>query len=111
MGNSAVDGFEKRFLLKLTLCTVTMVYSHWPWIYLFYYAMYKTKRHFYRPQRSCGKVMFLHLSVILFTGGHVCRGACMAGGHVWQGEHVWWGACMVGGVHGRGGMHGGGGHV
>ena len=25
--------------------------------------------YFYRPQRSCGKVMFLHLSVILFTGG------------------------------------------
>ena len=25
---------------------------------------------FYRPQHSCGKVMFLHLSVILFTGGH-----------------------------------------
>ena len=24
---------------------------------------------YYRPQRSCGKVMFLHLSVILFTGG------------------------------------------
>ena len=23
---------------------------------------------FYRPQRSCGKVIFLHLSVILFTG-------------------------------------------
>ena len=23
----------------------------------------------YRPQQSCGKVMFLHLSVILFTGG------------------------------------------
>ena len=23
---------------------------------------------FYRPQRSCGKVMFLHLSMILFTG-------------------------------------------
>ena len=23
----------------------------------------------YRPQCSCGKVMFLHLSVILFTGG------------------------------------------
>ena len=26
----------------------------------------------YRPQRSCSKVMFLHLSVILFTGG-VCH--------------------------------------
>ena len=24
---------------------------------------------FYRPQRSCGKVMFLHLSVILFPSG------------------------------------------
>ena len=23
----------------------------------------------YRPQRSCGKVMFLHLCAILFTGG------------------------------------------
>ena len=35
---------------------------------------------FYRPQRSCGKVMFLHLSVILFTGagvsvqGGLCQG-------------------------------------
>ena len=29
----------------------------------------------YRPQRSCGKVMFLHLSVILFTGG--CLPQCM----------------------------------
>ena len=28
--------------------------------------------HYYRPQQSCGKVMFLHLSVILSTGG-----ACM----------------------------------
>ena len=27
--------------------------------------------YFYCPQRSCGKVMFLHLSVILFTGGWV----------------------------------------
>ena len=41
--------------------------------------------------------MFLHLSVILFTGG----------GHAWQG------ACMAGGMHGREhawqwGMHGGG---
>ena len=27
------------------------------------------KRYFYRPQRSWGKVMFFHVSVILFTGG------------------------------------------
>ena len=34
---------------------------------------------FYRPQRSCSKVIFLHLSVILFTGGvHGQEGACMA---------------------------------
>ena len=46
-----------------------------------------------------GKVIFLHLFVILFTGGHVwllggmcgCWGACMvAGGHAWL-----QGACMV----------------
>ena len=33
--------------------------------------------HFYHPQRSCGKVKFLHLSVILFTGG--CLPQCMLG--------------------------------
>ena len=37
--------------------------------------------YFYRPQRSWGKVMFLHVSVILFTGGGggggtVCPTAC-----------------------------------
>ena len=31
--------------------------------------------HIYRPQRSWGKVIFLYLSVILFTGG-VCLSAC-----------------------------------
>ena len=31
--------------------------------------------HCYHPQRSWGKVMFLHVSVILFTGG-VCLSAC-----------------------------------
>ena len=31
----------------------------------------------YRPQRSCRKVMFLYLSVILFTGGGVCPSACL----------------------------------
>ena len=30
------------------------------------------------------------------------RGACMAGGHVWQGGVHGRGACMVGGMHGRG---------
>ena len=33
---------------------------------------------FYRPQRSCGKVMFSQASVILFTGG------CVAEGRAWQ---------------------------
>ena len=32
--------------------------------------------HFYRPQRSWGKVMFLQASVILSTGGGVCLSAC-----------------------------------
>ena len=38
-------------------------------------------------EQSCGKVMFLHLSVILF------RGMYMAG------------TCVAGGMHGRGGLH------
>ena len=55
-----------------------------------------------------GKVIFLHLFVILFTGGHAwlqggmrgCRrGACVvAGGHAWlYGGHAWLlgGACVV----------------
>ena len=43
---------------KLDNCTFTEVWWHENW-------------HHYRPQRSCGKVMFLHLSVILSTGGCV----------------------------------------
>ena len=46
--------------------------------------------HFYRPQRSCAKVIFLHVCVILSTGGGgrgwgacVVMGACVAGGRVW----------------------------
>ena len=81
----------------------------------------------YRPQRSWGKVLFSHTSVILtwqggawpggHAGGHAWQGcvhgggACMAGrGHAWAGAacvaggHAW-GVCMAGGVHGRGGMH------
>ena len=33
-------------------------------------------RFYYRPQRSCGKVMILHLSVILYTVGGGCIPAC-----------------------------------
>ena len=39
----------------------------------------------YRPQRSCGKVMFLHLSVILFTGG--VSAPVHAGIHIPLGRH------------------------
>ena len=37
--------------------------------------MHQNNSYIYRPQRSWGKVMFLHMSVILFTGG-VCPIAC-----------------------------------
>ena len=51
----------------------------------------------YRPQTKFAKVMFLHLSVILF------KGECVVEGRAWQGGHVWQGACMAaGGMHGRG---------
>ena len=90
-------------------------------------------KHFYRPHRSWGKVIFSQACVILFTGGTcvaggvrgrgcVARGpawpgACMAGGWCMAGRRVWlagggvwlggcaWprGACMA---SGKGGMHG-----
>ena len=37
----------------------------------------KTEVLYYRPQRSCGKLMFLHLSIILSGGG--CLPPCMLG--------------------------------
>ena len=63
---------------------------------------------YYRPQRSWGKVIFLHLFVILFTGGHawLLRRGCWRGMHgcSWEG-HVW---LFLGGMHGcsQGGMCG-----
>ena len=53
----------------------------------------------YRPQTYFAKVMFLHLSVILLTGG-----ACVAWGVHGRGGHVW-----PGGMHGRGACMAGGG--
>ena len=63
-----------------------------------------TKSTFLPPANEVwGKVIFLHLSVILFTGGHVWwwlggvvgghawQGGMHGGGHVWQGGHAWWG--------------------
>ena len=51
----------------------------------------------YRPQTYFAKVMFLHLSVILSTGGggmHGCSGGAwlLPGGHVWL---LLGGACVV----------------
>ena len=61
--------------------------------------------------------MFLHLSVILFTGGGVGmhgRGTCVAGCVCIGGGHAWQGTCG-GGMHGRGacvaGCVCGGGHA
>ena len=76
---------------------------------------------YYRPQTKFAKVMFLHLSVILFTRGCTWQGACVAGRGVRGGGRAWWegfawqGACMARGhawqgayMAGEGGMHGGG---
>ena len=75
----------------------------------------------YRPQRSCGKVMFSQMCV----KNYVHRGVCAWGGGVHGGEGgcVWQGGMhgRRGGVHGRrgmcgrrvcvtGGVHGGGVH-
>ena len=56
------------------------------------------------------KVMFLHLSVILFTGGRGWQGVCVAGGVHGRGWRAWQGGMHGGGIHGggecmAGGMH------
>ena len=43
-----------------------------PYLYKEAIEKYNFLWYFYRPQRSCGMVMFLHLSVILSTGGGLC---------------------------------------
>ena len=65
--------------------------------------------HFYRPQRSWGKVIFseacvknsVHGGGYAWQGGMHVQGACMARGACVAGKHAW-GACMAGGMHGRG---------
>ena len=48
---------------------------------------------YYYLQTKFAKVMFLHVSVFLPTGGDVHGGE---GGYAWH-----WGSCVVGGMHGR----------
>ena len=70
-----------------------------------YYESYHFSYH-YRPQRSCGKVMFYTcLSAILFTGGRHAWGAVRGWGHARQrGVHDRGQAC---GERGEGvGLHG-----
>ena len=69
-------------------------------------------------KRSCGKVMFLQVSVILFTGGACSRGgACSQSGGVsapggrgvWSGGVPAHGGCLLGGCLLLGGVCSGGG--
>ena len=70
------------------------------------------KPHFYRPQRSWGKVIFSQASVILFTGGLSGpgglsgQGGCLVPGGAWSGAGSGpGGGCLVettaGGTHPR----------
>ncbi len=66
----------------------------------------------YRPQQSCGKIMFLHLCVINVTGGHegslsgvfLSRGVSIQGSLSWgvsvQGVIVHWDLCLWGSLSG-----------
>ena len=56
-----------RVLLRLS---VHNVLCRCPLLTVFFLLSF----YFYRPQRSCGKVMLLHLSVILFGGWSLSRG-------------------------------------
>ena len=59
--------------------------------------------HFYRSQRSWGKVIFSEACVknSVHRVEHAWQGVCTAGGHAWQGAcmaggHAWRGGCVVG---------------
>ena len=55
------------------------------------------RTYFYRPQRSCGKVMFLHLSVSHSVHRGVCVPACTTG-HMTRGISVGGGGSLSRGV-------------
>ena len=52
---------------------------------------------YYRPQRSWGKVMFLHVSVILFGGVSRPTPRGEVEGSGWGGSpgHTWWGSASL----------------
>ena len=56
--------------------------------------------YFYRPQRSCSKLMFLHLCVILFMGGGwswpLSRRKSLSGRSLPRGVSVWRDHCPAG---------------
>ena len=55
----------------------------------------------YRPQRSCGKVIFSEVCLKNSVHG---EGGCVCG----RGGMYGWGVCMAGGIHGRGAYMAGG---
>ena len=70
---------KKRAVHILLKCILVLVYYHSPRF------RNKAKKGYYCPQRSWGKIMFLHVCVILFTGG-VCLSACWDTHPPWQGR-------------------------
>ena len=93
------------------------------WFSIFSFEVCTLVNHYCRPQRSCAKVIFLHVCVILSMeggrawpggmcgGGHACLGVCIPGGMcAWWGVCmprvcVCWGMCAWGACMPRGGMH------
>ena len=68
---------------------------------LFWSCCSLTMSDIYRLQRSWGKVMFLHASVVLLTGGCLLPGGCLLGGGWWRPPGT---ASAAGGTHPTG-MH------
>ena len=65
---TAYSKFGNEQILSIKTLTTMLKHQLEQVVYFAYFTHY-------RPQRSCGKVMFSQASVILFTGG-VCPSAC-----------------------------------
>ena len=73
-------GVNSRWIGMLGDCIVGRFSACSRLVYITRFSRSFCRVDFYRPQRTCGKVMFLHLCVILFTGGSLSRGGLCPGG-------------------------------
>ena len=97
--------FQKHRISRMNVILMDIITrSHVLPVWIFWLCAKSTNitaipENFYRPQQSCGKVMF---SQVCVKHSVHREGACMVWGMHGRGDMHGSGVCMAGGVHGRG---------